>query len=54
MRNATLVLAAMFAAVPATAQIPTPASVLGFEPGADFQLATYEAVSYTHLRAHET
>ncbi|HCK34267.1 MAG TPA: hypothetical protein DHW20_03760, partial [Gemmatimonadetes bacterium] len=40
----------MFAAVPATAQIPTPASVLGFEPGADFQLATYEeSVEYFQL-----
>ena len=41
-RNTRLVLAAMLVAAPATAQIPTPASVLGFEPGDDFQLATYE------------
>jgi hypothetical protein len=29
-------------AIPAAAQIPTPESVLGFKPGADFELATYE------------
>ena len=38
---AALLLSAAFA--PSAAQTPpTPASVLGFEPGADFQLATYE------------
>ncbi|MGD8321948.1 MAG: M14 family metallopeptidase, partial [Gemmatimonadota bacterium] len=50
MRSSSLVLtaalAAGLAAVPAprlSAQgVPTPASVLGFEPGADFHLATYE------------
>ena len=30
------------ASVPATAQVPTPESVLGFQVGADFHLATYE------------
>jgi len=40
----------MLVAAPATAQIPTPASVLGFEPGDDFQLATYEeSVEYFQL-----
>ena len=29
-------------AVPGTAQAPSPESVLGFAPGADFRLATYE------------
>ena len=37
----TLVAVAVLAA-PLTAQIPTPESVLGFIPGADFHLATYE------------
>ena len=37
----TLVAVAVFAA-PLAAQIPTPESVLGFIPGADFHLATYE------------
>ena len=50
MRNTTLVLAAILVSVPVTAQIPTPASVLGFEPGADFHLATYEeSVEYFQL-----
>ncbi len=36
-------------AAPAQAQIPTPESVLGFAPGADFELATYEqSVDYFH------
>ena len=34
--------AATLASAPATAQIPTPESVLGFRVGADFKLATYE------------
>jgi len=34
--------ALLFLAAPAIAQIPTPESVLGFAPGADFHLATYE------------
>jgi hypothetical protein len=35
---------AAFLSIPASgdAQVPTPASVLGFEPGADFELANYE------------
>lgn len=35
---------AAFLSIPvsADAQVPTPASVLGFEPGADFELANYE------------
>jgi len=49
-RNTTLILTAILVAVPAAAQIPTPASVLGFEPGADFHLATYEeSVEYFQL-----
>ena len=32
----------VFQASPLNAQIPTPESVLGFAPGADFELATYE------------
>jgi hypothetical protein len=42
--TATLVAAVLSfgQATPSCAQIPTPASVLGFEPGADFELATYE------------
>ena len=41
-------LAALLLAPPLAAQnVPTPASVLGFEPGADFKLATYEqSVAY--------
>ena len=42
----TCALLAAFAAAPSPAlraqAVPTPASVLGFEPGADFHLATYE------------
>ena len=50
MRNTTLILAVILVTAPAAAQIPTPASVLGFEPGADFHLATYEeSVEYFQL-----
>ena len=36
-------------AVPGTAQAPSPESVLGFAPGADFRLATYEqSIDYFH------
>jgi len=39
---AALTLTLALLASPSHAQIPTPESVLGFIPGADFQLATYE------------
>src|SRR3954447_7536292 len=36
----------------ASAQAPTPESVLGYKPGADFHLATYEdSMGYFHQRA---
>ncbi len=39
--------ALLLAAAPLSAQVPTPESVLGFRPGADFELATYEqAIDY--------
>src|ERR1044071_6257313 len=34
--------AALLLAASAAAQVPTPESVLGYKPGADFHLATYE------------
>jgi hypothetical protein len=37
-----LALFALLAAAPLTAQLPAPASVLGYEVGADFELANYE------------
>ena len=47
MRRSPLILLVVLAAhlgpaTPATGQIPTPESVLGFAPGADFELASYE------------
>ena len=42
MRTATLVALLALTAPGLAAQVPTPESVLGFRPGADFQLATYE------------
>ena len=43
MRGALMIVGLIVgAAGPLAAQLPTPASVLGFEPGADFELATYE------------
>jgi hypothetical protein len=47
-----LTLFLLTAVAAAQAQIPTPESVLGFEPGADFELATYEqSVDYFHQLA---
>ncbi len=44
--------ALLLLAAPATAQVPSPESVLGFTPGADFHLATYEqSVDYFHRLA---
>jgi hypothetical protein len=44
----SLMMAVVVVAVPAvhtqTAPLPTPESVLGFRPGADYKLATYEDV----------
>jgi hypothetical protein len=52
MRTLTKFIAALLVALPAvllsqSGSIPTPASVLGFEPGADLHLATYDqSISY--------
>ncbi len=44
-----------FSASPGSAQITAPADYLGFEPGADFHLMTYEAaIGYFELLASET
>jgi hypothetical protein len=54
MRCSSLCLFAFLAAaiVPAQAQVPTPASILGHTPGDDFYLATYEdAIKYFHAAA---
>lgn len=42
MRNTLLTLCLLAIAAPLVAQVPTPESVLGFRPGADFEIATYE------------
>jgi len=43
LRFATLTLVAfLLGAGPLASQLPTPESILGFKPGADFELATYE------------
>ena len=43
LRRSTLTLSLLVcAALPLAAQVPTPESVLGFDVGADFELATYE------------
>src|SRR3984957_9915370 len=42
MRPLVFLLTAAFLSSVAWAQIPTPESVLGYKPGADFHLATYE------------
>ena len=46
----TLALASLAVVARAATALPTPASVLGFEPCADYKLATYEAID-TYLRA---
>jgi hypothetical protein len=48
-----LLAAVVLLARPASAQIPTPESVLGFVPGADFRLATYEqSIGYFEVLAN--
>lgn len=50
-----LVLACAAVATPASAQLTTPEQFLGFEPGADYRLATYEqAIGYYELLASQT
>jgi len=49
----TLALASLAAVAPAATALPSPASVLGFEPCADYKLATYEAID-AYLRALDT
>lgn len=51
----SLALALFTGMSPVSAQVPTPESYLGFEPGADFHLATYEqAIGYYELLASRT